>query len=186
MEKSLILGLPPSLPFSLPPSFPPSLPSFSSFFLLPYHLLKKNEVKLLFLLLHILISELEFNQVNKQLNIFDTEEIGNTRDRRATMQTGESEANQDKQKQGATDLPPAKLECQERRQVPQSSGWGHLTQARTTDAERNMEVPSFLLPFRLPHSFQSQGNGACRDLPSRNTDQAGEHGDESGAIKATR
>lgn len=58
--------------------------------------------------------------------------IGNTSDRRAKIQTRDSEAEQDKQKQEATDLPSPQLEGQERRQLLEPGEWGHLTEARTT------------------------------------------------------
>lgn len=44
-------------------------------------------------------------------------EIGNTNDRRAKIQTRDSEAEHDKQKQEATDLPSPQQEGQERRQL---------------------------------------------------------------------
>ena len=107
----------------LPSFFPPSLPSFFlSFFpsfltsyLLPYLPLKKDTVKLLFLILQ--TCDLEFNHVNKPLKVFETEELVHKSDRRVKLQTGDSEADQDKQNLEATAVPLPSLEGQERRQL---------------------------------------------------------------------
>ena len=48
------------------------------------------------------------------------------------MQSGDSEAAGDKQKQETTALPPPNLEGQERRQLLEVGEWGHLTEAGTT------------------------------------------------------